>query len=83
MVLFYFGFLRKVQKCCFGEKRATRGSARSKAIGKRAFHRQVDLDTKGAYDWATEVMAAASQSPDAREGVQAFLEKRRPEWNEG
>ena len=63
--------------------RATRGSAPSKAIGKRAFHRQVDLDTKGAYDWATEVMAAASQSPDAREGVQAFLEKRRPEWNEG
>ena len=25
-------------------------------------------------------MAATSQLPDAREGMQAFLEKRKPEW---
>ncbi|MBB5997263.1 enoyl-CoA hydratase/carnithine racemase [Streptomonospora salina] len=27
-----------------------------------------------------EVMAAGSQTPEAREGIAAFLEKRTPEW---
>ena len=57
--------------------RATRGSAESKALGKRAFYRQVDLDSEGAYDYASEVMAAASQTPPAQEGLRAFLEKRK------
>lgn len=57
-------------------RRATRGSALSKEIGKQAFYKQVDLDLPRAYDLATEVMARASQIDDAREGVQAFLEKR-------
>jgi enoyl-CoA hydratase/carnithine racemase len=62
--------------------RATRGSAASKALGKQAFYRQVDLDLPAAYAYASEVMAAASQTPDAREGVRAFLEKRRPAFDE-
>jgi enoyl-CoA hydratase/carnithine racemase len=57
---------------------ATRGSALSKALGKQAFHRQVDLDTAAAYAYASEVMAAASQLEDAREGMTAFREKRKP-----
>jgi enoyl-CoA hydratase/carnithine racemase len=56
--------------------RATRGSALSKAIGKQAFYRQVDLDLAAAYAYASEVMAAASQTDDARENMAAFLEKR-------
>jgi len=62
--------------------RATRGSRLSKAIGKQAFHRQVDLDVRSAYDLATEVMASASQTEDAREGLRAFLEKRKPSFRE-
>ena len=62
--------------------RATRGSLASKAVGKRAFYRQVDLDIEDAYDWATEVMATSSQSDDAREGIRAFLEKRRPDFKD-
>jgi len=61
--------------------RATRGSAESKALGKQAFYRQVDLDTVGAYDYASEVMAAASQTPSAQEGLRAFLEKRKPRFD--
>ena len=55
---------------------ATQGSVHAKAIGKQAFHRQVDLDLPAAYAYATEVMAAASQTADAQEGLLAFLEKR-------
>ncbi len=60
--------------------RATRGSPLSKSIGKRAFYAQAGLDQRAAYDYATEVMAAASQTEDAQEGVASFLEKRQPKW---
>jgi enoyl-CoA hydratase/carnithine racemase len=60
--------------------RATRGSAASKALGKRAFYTQIGMDQPQAYAYAVEVMAAASQTPEAREGVAAFLEKRHPDW---
>jgi len=60
--------------------RVTRGSAQSKGIGKQALYAQVDLDQAKAYSYAIEVMAATSQLPDAREGMHAFLEKRRPDW---
>ena len=56
--------------------RATLGSARSRALGKRAFYAQVDLDQAKAYEYATEVIAAAATTADAQEGIAAFLEKR-------
>jgi enoyl-CoA hydratase/carnithine racemase len=56
--------------------RATRGSALSKAIGKRAFYAQVDLDQPKAYAYAVEVMAAGVVTPDGQEGINSFLEKR-------
>jgi enoyl-CoA hydratase/carnithine racemase len=59
---------------------ATRGSAGSKAIGKDAFYRQIDLDLATAYAYASEVMAAASQTADAKENMAAFLEKRRARY---
>ncbi len=58
--------------------RATRGSAGSKALGKHAFHTQIGMDLPQAYAYAIEVMAAASQTADAQEGVAAFLAKRPP-----
>jgi enoyl-CoA hydratase/carnithine racemase len=64
-------------------ERVTRGSAVSKGIGKQALYAQVDLDQPKAYAYAVEVMAATSQLPDAREGMHAFLEKRKPQWRRG
>jgi enoyl-CoA hydratase/carnithine racemase len=61
-------------------ERVTRGSAESKGIGKQALYAQIDLDQPKAYSYAVEVMAATSQLPDAREGMHAFLEKRKPQW---
>ena len=60
--------------------RATRGSASSKALGKQAFYTQIGMDLPQAYAYAVEVMAAASQTPDAKESVAAFLEKRPPNF---
>lgn len=64
-------------------ERVTRGSAESKGIGKQALYAQIDLDQPKAYAYAVEVMAATSQLPDAREGMHAFLDKRKPVWNRG
>ncbi len=61
-------------------RRATRGSAASKGTGKIATYRQLEVDTRAAYDLASEVMAEASQTPEARENLRAFLEKRPPRF---
>jgi enoyl-CoA hydratase/carnithine racemase len=61
--------------------RATRGSRRSKGLGKQGFYAQVDLDQPKAYAYAVELMAATSQTPDAREGMAAFLETRAPRFD--
>ncbi|GHO74069.1 enoyl-CoA hydratase [Ktedonobacter sp. SOSP1-85] len=61
---------------------ATRGSFFSKALGKQAFYAQMEMPQPLAYSYAMEVMAAASQIPDAQEGMRAFLEKRKPQFDE-
>jgi enoyl-CoA hydratase/carnithine racemase len=63
-------------------RRATRGSALSKALGKQSFHRQIELDLPAAYAYATEVMASASQTGDAQENLRAFLDKRTPKFGD-
>jgi enoyl-CoA hydratase/carnithine racemase len=60
--------------------RATRGSRASKAMGKQTIYAQLDRPEADAYAIAVEVMASASQLPGAREGMAAFLEKRKPDW---
>jgi enoyl-CoA hydratase/carnithine racemase len=63
-------------------QRATRGSALSKALGKQALYQQIEMATRDAYAFASDAMAAASQTPPAREGMQSFLEKRKPRYSE-
>lgn len=59
-------------------RRATRGSATSKAAGKRELYAQIGLPQPEAYESAIAAMAAAAITPDAQEGFRAFLEKRSP-----
>jgi enoyl-CoA hydratase/carnithine racemase len=49
-------------------------------IGKAAFYRQSELGLAEAYDFASKVMTENMMAEDASEGIDAFLEKRRPEW---
>lgn len=62
--------------------RSIRGSALSKAMGKRAFYAQVDMDQPKAYAYAMEVMAAGVVTADGQEGIRSFLEKRKPDFTE-
>jgi len=55
-------------------------SARVIAQGKQAFYRQVDLGLGAAYDFAGGVMAWSALEPAAKEGIEAFVEKRPPKW---
>jgi enoyl-CoA hydratase/carnithine racemase len=57
-------------------------SARVIASGKRAFYRQIDLGLSPAYDLAGDVMACSLLDADAHEGIDAFVEKRAPEWGQ-
>src|SRR5205823_4685115 len=51
-------------------------------LGKAAFYEGLDLDELAAYDRATEVMVGNVLRRDAREGIGAFMHKRRPLWTE-
>ena len=57
-------------------RRATRGTAHSKALGKQAYYRQIELPQEQAYAFAGDVMADGAMDADAQEGFRAFMEKR-------
>jgi len=57
-------------------------SSLSVGIGKEAFYRQLELDLPAAYAYTAEVMARNMASHDACEGIDAFLEKRAPLWQD-
>ena len=52
------------------------------AMGKKLFYRQAELDIAAAYKTAAESMACNMMDEVALEGVQAFIDKRKPRWNE-
>jgi enoyl-CoA hydratase/carnithine racemase len=60
--------------------RITTASSHALAVGKAAFYEQIHLGLADAYDHTTEVMAANVVAPDGREGIDAFLSKRKPQW---
>jgi len=55
-------------------------SALAVRLGKDMFYKQLSMDLSDAYAYASERMACNMDSHDAREGVDAFIEKRKPEW---
>jgi len=49
-------------------------------IGKKAFYKQLEMPLKKAYKYTSKVMTENMMVLDAREGISAFLEKRKPYW---
>lgn len=51
-------------------------------IGKGAFYKQLEMPLAEAYNYTAKVMAENLRADDAREGICAFLDKRKPEWKD-
>ncbi len=57
-------------------------SSMTVSTGKKAFYHQVDLDLGNAYTYASEVMTRNMLAHDAEEGIDAFIAKRPPLWED-
>lgn len=52
------------------------------AVGKQAFYQQREMPLAEAYQYASDVMVQNLLKQDAIEGIDAFVEKRKPEWTD-
>lgn len=50
--------------------------------GKAAFYKQLEMPIADAYDYAGQVMVQNMLDNDTAEGINAFLEKRPPDWKQ-
>jgi enoyl-CoA hydratase/carnithine racemase len=50
------------------------------AMGKQLFYRQLETGIEAAYEDAAQTMACNMMDASALEGVQAFIDKRAPDW---
>ena len=55
-------------------------SAHAISLGKDMFYKQLTMDLSEAYAYVAERMTCNMDSHDAREGIDAFIQKRKPEW---
>ena len=51
-------------------------------VGKQAFYRQAEMGLAEAWAYASEVMAENLMARDAEEGLCAFIDKRKPTWED-
>ncbi len=49
-------------------------------IGKQAFYKQLEMPLRKAYVYTSRMMTLNMMAIDAKEGISAFLEKRKPKW---
>ena len=49
-------------------------------IGKQGFYKQLEMPLRKAYSYTSKIMTENMMAMDAREGISAFLEKRKPRW---
>jgi len=51
-------------------------------LGKEGFYRQLDMPLAEAYEYVTGVMVENMLKRDAEEGIDAFIDKRTPKWED-
>lgn len=51
-------------------------------LGKKFFYQQIQMDVKSAYTLGTDTMTNNLKLADGKEGIQSFIEKRKPKWSE-
>jgi enoyl-CoA hydratase/carnithine racemase len=63
-------------------QKISKKSAITLKIGKEAFYKQLDMTLSKAYDYASNVMVKNMLKLDAEEGIDAFINKRAPSWQD-
>jgi enoyl-CoA hydratase/carnithine racemase len=63
-------------------QKITSKSSKTIAIGKAAFYRQAEMQLADAYDFAAKIMIENMEFRDAKEGIDAFIERRDPTWED-
>ncbi len=63
-------------------EKITSKSSMTVSIGKKAFYAQAEMNLSEAYKYTSEVMKDNLSKHDAKEGINAFLEKRSPDWKD-
>jgi len=63
------------------EKIASKSSM-TVSIGKKAFYAQAEMDLSKAYKYTSKTMKDNLLKYDAKEGINAFIEKRSPNWKD-
>jgi enoyl-CoA hydratase/carnithine racemase len=63
-------------------KRVASKSSMTLKVGKHAFYAQSSLDLSEAYKYTSKVMLDNILKDDAKEGIDAFINKRDPEWKD-
>ena len=56
-------------------------SMKTLKIGKKAFYKQREMSLEDAYNYTSKVMMENMLEREAEEGITAFLEKRKPNWD--
>jgi enoyl-CoA hydratase/carnithine racemase len=57
-------------------------SSMTLATGKQAFYRQREMPLAQAYEYTSQIMVENMLKHDAEEGINAFIEKRAPQWQD-
>ena len=52
------------------------------SVGKKAFYKQLEMPLDKAYKYTSQVMSENMLALDAKEGISAFIEKRKPNWKD-
>ena len=63
------------------EKIASKSSM-TVSIGKEAFYAQSEMNLSDAYKYTSKIMKNNLLKHDAKEGIEAFIEKRSPDWKD-
>ena len=62
-------------------ERLCKGAPLAQAMTKRGLRRAGELDLDAMLEWEAQAQSILSKTDDAREGVSAFLQKRKPSFN--
>ena len=62
-------------------EKITSKSMKTIKIGKQAFYKQKEMSLEDAYIYTSSVMVENMLESDSEEGISAFLEKRKPNWD--